>query len=320
MLILNSEQIKNSVSILDVLSSVEKAFLLQENGDFLMPDRMHVENKENVLLLMPAFAGNYFSTKLVSVFPENVKKGEPFIYGAVILNDGSTGKPLAMLDGSMLTGLRTGAVGGLGTAYTSPKEATRLGLIGAGFQGFHQVLFACTVRNITTVNVFDPFSKNIKKFISDLKKYLPHIVFNISNSSDDLVSVSEIIITATTSQTPVISNDPKLLKEKHFIGLGSFTPDMREFPDTLFSLTEKVIIDTDLASKESGDLKIPLANNLISESQLLRLGQLINGEKELDTSKTTFFKSVGMALFDLLTAETIYKKAKEKGLGTEVAF
>lgn len=320
MLILNSEQIKNSVSILDVLSAVEKAFLLQETGDYLMPDRMHVENRENVLLLMPAFAGNYFSTKLVSVFPENVKKGEPFIYGAVLLNDGSTGKPIAVLDGSMLTGLRTGAVGGLGIAYTSPKEASRLGLIGAGFQGFHQILFACTVRNITTVNIYDPFSKNIKMFISDLKKYLPHIVFTISNSSDELVSASEIIITATTSQMPVISSNPKLLEGKHFIGLGSFTPVMREFPDSLFSLTEKVIIDTDLAIKESGDLKIPLENKLIDENQFLRLGQLINGDKKLDTSKTTFFKSVGMALFDLMAAETIYKKAIDKGIGTEVDF
>jgi ornithine cyclodeaminase len=95
---------------------------------------------------------------------------------------------------------------------------------------------------------------------------------------------------------------------------------MREFPDSLFSLLDEVVIDTNLASKESGDLRIPLMNKLINKNQLYRLGQLISGEKEIDPKKTTLFKSVGMALFDLLAAETIYKKAKEKGLGTEVDF
>ena len=320
MLILNSKQLKNSVSILDVLESVEEAFLLQESGKYIMPDRMHVESEENVLLLMPAFAGNYFGTKLVSVFPENVKKGEPFIYGTVLLNDGETGKPLAMLDGSMLTGLRTGAVGGLGVAYTCPKTANTLGLIGAGYQGFHQVLAACTVRNIKRVTIFDPFNKNIETFINKLKKYLPHIDFNVAEDSGELVYQSEIIITTTTSQTPVIPDDTDLLRGKHFIGIGSFKPEMREFPDSLFSLLDEVVIDTDLAQKESGDIRIPLFKNLLKKDRIFRLGQVINGEKQIDTSSTTFFKSVGMALFDLLTAKTIYKRAKEKGLGIEVDF
>ena len=320
MLILNKKQIEDSVSILDVLEAVEKAFLLQESGDFLMPDRMHIEHNGNVLLLMPAFAGDHFATKLVSVFPENKKGNLPAIYGTVVLNDGKTGKPLAMMDGSTVTALRTGAVGGLGIAYTSGKDVSTLGLIGAGYQGFHQVLFAAVVRNITTVNFYDPYLKNADHFAGLLKKYLPHIKFNRKDDSAQVVSSSEVIITATTSTSPVVPNDKELLKGKHFIGIGSYKPAMREYPDALFHLTDKVAVDTPHALEESGDLAVPLEKGLLRKDQIITLGKLINSGETFDTSGTTFFKSVGMALFDLLAANTIYNKAKEKETGIEIEF
>jgi ornithine cyclodeaminase len=320
MLILNSSDIQSSVTILEVLEAVEKAFIFQEEGNYLMPDRMHIEQGKNVLLLMPAFAGEYFSTKLVSVFPDNIKVNRPIIYGTVVLNDSDNGKPLAVLEGSMLTALRTGAVGGLGVAYTSPKEAKSVGLIGAGIQGFHQLLFASTVRNISTIHIYDTFKKDLQEFAGKLSKYLPHAEIIIAKGAEEVVSNSEVIITATTSSTPVMPNDADLLRGKHFVGLGSFKPDMQEFPENLYKLTEKIIIDTDLAKIESGDIRVPLEKELIKEDEIFRLGQLINKEIEINDTETTFFKSVGMALFDLLTAEMIYKKAKEKGIGIEVDF
>ncbi len=135
-----------------------------------------------------------------------------------------------------------------------------------------------------------------------------------------MVANSEVVVTATTSTTPVIPDDKKLIKGKHFIGIGSYQPDMRDFPDALFELLNTVLIDTGHATGESGDVRIPLETGMITEDQIVRIGRVINKEAEIDTSRTTFFKSVGMALFDLLTAEMIYKKALEKGLGTEVAF
>ena len=320
MLILNSDQINEAVTILDVLEAVEKAFILQETQNYLMPDRMHVEFDKNVMLLMPALAGAYFGTKLVSFFPDNIMNNEPAIYGSVILNDAKNGKPLAMMNGSAITGLRTGAVGGLAAAYTTPKDLNTLGLIGAGYQGFQQVLFVCTVRNIQTVNIFDPFARNLEKFTQDLKVLLPHIQFRIVRSPEDLLASSELIVTATTSNDPVLPEDKNQLEGKHFIGLGSYKPEMKEYPDALFSLIDNVILDTDHAKNESGDVKKPLEKGLVTHNQLIRLGQVINKDIQVDTSKTTFFKSVGMALLDLLTAEKIYKKALEKGVGTKVEF
>ena len=320
MLILNREHIKKSISVLDAVKSIEDSFIAQESGNFEMPDRTHIAFGGNVLLIMPAFGGEFISTKLVSVFPDNNVKGIPSIFGSLFLSDAQTGKPLALLEGSMLTSLRTGAVGGLGVAYTTPKNATTLGLIGAGQQGFHQVLFAAFVRQITQVIVYDPYIKHIDKFTGELQNLLPHIRFVVAKNVEECIRNSEVIVTATTSEKPVVPDEPDLLRGKHFIGIGSYKPYMREFPDGLFSLIQEVVVDTPYAKKETGDLKLPLEQNLIEEDRIFTLGKLINTTNTIDTKRTTFFKSVGMALFDLFMAKTIYKNALMKDIGIKVDF
>ena len=80
------------------------------------------------------------------------------------------------------------------------------------------------------------------------------------------------------------------------------------------------MVDTDHAFRESGDIRIPLEKGLLNESGIIRLGEVINETKALNIHSTTFFKTVGMALFDLLTAEIVYKKAVEKNIGTTIDF
>jgi ornithine cyclodeaminase len=281
---------------------------------------MHVEYNENLLLLMPCFADKLFSTKLVSVFPGNKDLGKPVIYGSVVLNDGITGDPLALLNGSKLTALRTGAVGALGLAYTSPRNIHRLGLVGAGVQGFHQVLFCCAIREIKKVFIYDPYNKDLIQFIDELKTYLPDVEFLLSNDPEGLVSNSEAIITATTSLTPVLPDDSDLYQNKSIIGIGSFKPQMQELPDSLFPNLENVFVDTLHAKMESGDLSIRLDSGIINEDQINTLGKLINKQLKIDENQTTFFKSVGMALFDLMVAKRIYQNATKKGIGREVDF
>jgi ornithine cyclodeaminase len=157
-------------------------------------------------------------------------------------------------------------------------------------------------------------------FTGRLQDLLPHVNINVTKDITDCIGNSEVIITATTSETPVIPDDKNLLEGKHFIGMGSYKPAMREFPDSLFSLISEVIVDTPHAVMESGDLSIPLEKMLIDQSGIYTLGKLINHEHTVDTGNTTFFKSVGMALFDLFTAKTVYKNALENGIGTEVDF
>jgi len=134
MLILNQEDLLRAVSREEMVDCVEKAVLVYEEKDFNMPDRMCVEYGKNSLLLMPCFTEKSMGTKLVSLFPENEKKDLPVLFGVMVLNDGETGRPLAVLNGSALTALRTGAVGGAGIRHITSEKAKSLGIVGAGVQ------------------------------------------------------------------------------------------------------------------------------------------------------------------------------------------
>nr|NQU93042.1 ornithine cyclodeaminase family protein [Bacteroidota bacterium] len=318
MRVLNKSQILRAAVLKDLADAIVKAYQMYENGEAVVPTRMHADFDGNTLLLMPAYNKRYFATKLVSVYPDNPSKGHAAIYGSVILNNGETGEPLALLDGSTLTALRTGAVGGVGIRYTTPFETHSAGLVGAGFQGFYQLIFACMERPIKKVKVFDQNPENTQKLISKITSRLPCVKFSEATSVEELVSESEIIITATNSTRPVLPNNPELYPDKHFIAMGSFKPDMRELPDAVFTASDQLFIDTKDASHESGDVIDPLTKNLIFKESVIPFSKLVTGKVQLSYTSTTVFKSVGMALFDLVAAIMIYEKAVEKGLGVEV--
>ncbi len=317
MLVLNQQEIEDLLSPQEVLIAIKKAFSIFHAGSFHMPNRMHAYQKDNTLLLMPCFTENYFGTKLVSVNPNNTAAGKPSIYGTMILNDGKSGEPLALMNGASLTAIRTGAVGAIGVEYISPSNSSYLGIIGTGIQGFTQAIFASSVRPINKITVFDLEREKLKTFIAKLKGKLPDIHIYPAKNTEELVRKSDIVICTTSSKTPVLPNDPELLKGKAFIGIGSYKPDMREFPDELFSLLKNVWVDTPFAVKESGDLAIPLAVNILDENLIQPISNLIVTNK-LDQSETTFFKSVGMALFDVIIAEYMYNKAVNNNIGTQI--
>jgi len=320
MLILNEQDISQAVALKQVIAAVESALLLYEKGDFHMPQRMHVDYRDNTLLLMPCFAPDVFAVKLVSLFPGNPEKGLPVLMGTVILNDGETGNPLALMNGAKLTALRTGAVGGVGVRRLTPRNITGLGIVGAGVQGLHQVMFACAERDIKDIFVYDKISDNQDEFICKLANLIPDVKVHWAETVEELLSETQLIITATNSSEPVLPDDEKLLAGKYFIGIGSYKPNMREFPDALFKLVDRVVVDTDHAKAEAGDLITPLKKGLITENQIVSMGSLLAADIPTvpEEGETVLYKSVGMALFDLLVANLVYRKAQKKGLGQEI--
>jgi len=320
MLCLNETEISQAAELEDITAAVEAALILYEKKEFKMPMRMHADYRGNTLLLMPCFTKERFSTKLVSLFPENVGKNLPVLMGTVILNDGKTGEPLALLNGAKLTALRTGAVGGVGVRYLTSPDVQSLGIVGAGVQGLHQALFACRERPISRVFVYDQLPEKAYSLIQKLANLLPGVTIYQANSGEELLKECELIITATNATEPVFPDNRELLRGKHFIGIGSYKPDMREFPESLFKLLDEIFVDTEHAAEESGDLIDPLKYNWLKREQVLTLGKLIMGKKKIKpaSGKTILFKSVGMALFDLMAADLIYQKALQKDLGTRI--
>ena len=319
MLVISAADIKESVPRKEIIKATETALVIYAQDRVNMPDRSHVSNRDSTLLLMPCFTDDYFSTKLVSVFPKNSEKGLEVIQGCVVLNDGTTGEPLAIIEAASLTAHRTGALGGVAAKYLSHNRASTLGVIGTGVQGFHQCLYISEVRNVSEIFLYNKSSEKVKPFVSQLRSELPEVKIHICDGSEEVVLRSEIIVTATSSSSPVIPNDPDLYLDKTIIAVGSYTPQMREIPQAVLEQVIKIYVDTQFAQEESGDLAIPLSHGTISESNIVPLGQLILHPQELQ-GNTQYFKSVGMAVLDLCSAIQIYEKAIETGFGTKVEF
>lgn len=316
MIVLNKEDIESLVVFDELMDKIEEAYSLFHKNEYFMPPRPTVEYKNKTLLYMPCFTHNIFGTKILTVFPENRNIGKPAIDGLMLLNDYETGKPLVIMDGKAITSFRTGAVGGVGIRHLSKLNASSVGIIGAGVQGHYQALYACATRKIKNVFVYDAFNTDLTHFIGNLKKELNDTSITIMSCKDvvELLSKSDIVITTTTANTPVLPNDESLLKGKCFVGIGSYKPTMREFPDAIFSLIDRVYIDLPFACEESGDLSIPIESGILDEKKVKTFSSFL-AEKSKEEGDTTFFKSVGMALFDLIISEAIYYKAKEKNIG-----
>ena len=315
MLFIKSNTIEEAISLRKWVDTMEEAINISITNDYFMPPRPHYDYKGNTLLLMPGFISEYFATKLVSVFPENQLHSLPVIYGTVLLNDGKTGKPLALLEGTKLTAMRTGAVGGLAIRYLSPKKAKSIGIIGAGVQGLHQAIYACNERQIENVYVFDTSLVQIETFKNALEEYHPHVHIKSAKDVSDLLNNSEIIITTTSSQVPVIPDNFTDFENKTFLGIGSYKHDMQELPDKLFKNSDHIYVDTLHAKNETGDIINPIKKGLINEDQIISIAEIISGKVKVDFNKPRIFKSVGMALFDLFASKTIYETSLKNNLG-----
>ena len=315
MLYLSAEDIKKVINYEELIEVVENAMHVYETGDFVMPDRITVNRGSETYLYMPCFTDNVKGTKVLTLYGENAKRGVPTLQGIMLVNDVETGKIECIMEGATLTAYRTGAVGAAGIKHTTPTDVESIGIIGTGVQGFYQSLYACSIRNIKTINIFNKTPEKTTKFKSDLEAAIPNVKVNICNDTTELVKNSDIIITTTTSETPVIPDDKELLRGKHFVGIGSYKPTMQEFPQSLFEILDDMYIDVDFAKEETGDLVNPLREGWIKEEQVHTLGTAIE-KGNIKTDTTTLYKSVGMALFDTSVASYILKKAKEKAVGT----
>lgn len=305
---IDSKTISEASTVGEWINMMEKALLESLTDEVLIPQRMHIDHEKDTFLLMPCITSEYWMTKLVSFCPDNSHLGLPSIYGTVILNSSSTGEPLAVMDGSKLTALRTAAVSAVGIKYLAPKNASSLGVVGTGYQAIEQARFACSVREIETINIFDLSANSVRNFMERFELYFPGIRVNVSGNAEKVCADSEIIITATNSTDPVFPDRKDLFEGKTFIGIGSYKPDCREYPDTFFRNLDQIFIDTIHGLKESGDLIYPLKNGVISKDFIYSIGSLVKGNISVSDAPSRFFKTVGNAIFDLYGAKLVYEK------------
>ncbi|MCF6139418.1 ornithine cyclodeaminase family protein [Pseudalkalibacillus berkeleyi] len=302
---IDEDEMRRRVSSGTIIEALEQFFKNKPNVK--VQDRIHIDDAGNTVLIMPAFDPDYYAIKLAGVAPDNRQKNKPTIHATVILHDRKTLEPLAYIDGSAITAIRTGAIGGLSMKHLAKESAESIGIIGTGIQGWSHLEAAIAVREIKQVYIYNRSSQKLKTFKDKVQNTYPHLKVVASNI-DELVTNSDIIVTTTTSNTPVLPDKgPEFWKGKHIVAVGSFRPDMQELPDALLQNTFPVYVDTHTAQKESGDM-LRVKELQGEDATFVDLSSLMDREVSR-TQPHTLFKSVGMAIFDLITAKAIYEQS-----------
>lgn len=299
-----------------LVDAIELALRDFAQGKVTVPARQHLESGDKTLLCMPVIGATAFGVKLVSVVPGNASLGLPVTNGLMMLSEGESGLPVAVLNAAALTALRTGAVGALGLKCIAPADVDRVGIIGTGVQGTWQAIFACAVRPISTVRFVARSEESAQRFINTVAPRVPSVKLVRCADADELLRECPVVIAATTSTKPVLPDDRALLEGKHFISIGSFRAAMQELPNAVYALARCAVVDSDAARHEVGDLINPLAAGMLREDRIYHLAQLITGVRRVDVRRTTVFKSVGMALYDLYVASAFVAEAQRAGRGT----
>lgn len=326
--ILSGDDVRRAVTMAEAMQAVREAYVQLSAGQAVVPLRtpVPVEGREAVTLFMPAYlpASDALAAKIVSVYPGNLERGLPLIHAVVIVVDAETGRPVALMDGTYLTALRTGAASGVATELLARPDARVAAVFGAGAQARTQLLAVCTARSIEKVWIYDAVPEAALAYVEEMKQYGQPVPTNITvaGSPAEAASNASVICTATTSATPVF-DDGDLKPGTHINGVGSYTPQMQEIPSETVARA-KVVVDSRSASLvEAGDLIIPLKEGLISEADIHgEIGQVaagvIPGRESAD--EVTFFKSVGVAVQDVAVAGLVLRRAAEQNLGIEVDF
>jgi ornithine cyclodeaminase len=303
---------------------MRKAFGLLAAGQADAPLRTAIDipKHDAVTLVMPAYlhVGNRLGAKIVSVFPNNPILELPIIHAVVILINAATGQPEALVEGTALTAIRTGAASGLATDLLARPDASTLALIGSGVQAHTQLEAVCCVRKIERAWVYSPNRAHAEAFAAEMagRDSVPATI-EVAASAREAAAQADIICAATTSTTPVIG-PADIRPGAHINGVGSFTPDMREIDPELVKRTRVIVDQRQAALAEAGEVIACVGDGSLKESDLIELGEVVNGAQPGRTSaeQITFFKSVGLAAQDVTAAQQALTTALQKKLGSTV--
>lgn len=307
MIHLDYDEVHALITMNEVIETIEKYYLDDRDADVLIPERLFIHDHDNTALLKPSFYKNYYGVKLIGIAPGNVKIKEPTLRGIFLLNDRRTMKPLGLFDARSITALRTGAISGLSMKYLAKKEASRVGVIGTGDQGWSHLQAACAVRPIKEVFVHNRSPERMESFIERAKRHFSGVTIK-PLPVRELVDQADIIILTTTSDDPVMPDDEDLdLKGKHIAAAGAFKPHMQEIPDAVIRNAARIFVDTHAAFQESGDM-LKAKQFGKTEDKVPTLKDLVRAGGSHREDEYTIFKSVGKSIYDILTAQLIYEK------------
>ena len=293
---LNEEQVRQHLRMADLIPAMEKALIHFSAGRVTQPVRsvIKVNPPGGFLGLMPALTPDGLGLKAVTFYPSNAERGIPTHMATIFLVNPETGTPLAIMDGRLITEMRTAAVSAAATKLLAPPDSKILAVLGSGVQARSHVEALRLVRNFDTIRIWSPTKEHAAQFAKEIGAR--------SMSAEEAVRGADVVVTATNSKTPVLKGS-WLKPGCHVNAVGACRPDWREMDDD--AMANVVFVDSrEGAMKESGDI-------ILSGAKIYaELGEALAGKTPSRASETTIFKSLGMAVEDIAAALLVYRSAK----------
>jgi ornithine cyclodeaminase/alanine dehydrogenase-like protein (mu-crystallin family) len=292
-LFLNEEQVRQHLRMSDLIPTMEKALIDFSAGKVTQPVRsvIKVDPPGGFLGLMPAFTPDGLGLKAVTFYPSNAERGIPTHMATIFLVDPRTGTPLAIMDGRLITEMRTAAVSAAATKLLATPQSKILSILGSGVQARSHVDALRLVRRFEEIRVWSPTKEHAKQFAKEIG--------GRAVSAEEAVRGADIVVTVTSSKTPVLKGS-WLKPGCHVNAIGACRPDWRELDDD--AMKNVIFVDSrEGAMKESGDV-------ILSGAKIhAELGEALADKVPTRANETTVFKSLGMAVEDIAAAMLVYR-------------
>jgi ornithine cyclodeaminase len=317
-LILSHDDVESLLTMPECIGVMEEALTALARGEFHLPLRSIVrpEGASGFLGLMPTYRGGEkaaFGLKEICLFPGNPARGLDTHLGAVLLHSGETGELLAVMNASAITAIRTAAVSAVATKLLAREDAHTLAILGAGVQAHSHLAAIPCVRDIREVRVY---SRTPAKIAA-----LGNVV--VAGSAEEAVRGADIIVTATSSREPVLRRE-WVADGAHINAVGSSVASARELDSATVAASSLFVDRRESTVNESGDYLMALRDGAIPGPEHIRaeLGELLTGQANGRTSaaEITLFKSLGIAIEDLASAQFLFVKARATNRGQWVEF
>lgn len=279
--------------------AVEAAFADHGKGLVQMPPKVYITLPDGDFRTMPAYLPSLSiaGVKIVNVHPNNPLKGLPTVMALTIILDIPTGQPIAIINATRLTDMRTGAAGAIACKYLSPKKEVILGVIGTGRQAEAQVKAIRQELTITEIKIWSRSSEHIRHFADRFMEFPCHAM-SIENVCD-----CNVLVTTTPSRVPIVMSE-WIHEGTHINAIGADAPGKEELAPALLKRS-RVFVDDPIQAIHSGEINVPISHGLFSQSEISgTLGEIVIGRKKRESSdEITIFDSTGLAIQDLAIAK-----------------
>ena len=296
MIILDEEQVRKNLRMADLIPAMEKALIEFSAGKVIQPVRqvIPVDPPGGFYGIMPALTPEGLGQKIVTFYPPNAAKGIPTHMALIVLNDPETGAPLAVMDGRLITEMRTAAVSAAATKMLAPKNSKTLAILGSGVQARSHFEALRLVQQFEEIRVWSPNTGHADELAKEIGA--------TSTSAEKAVRGADVVVAVTSSKTPVLRG-AWLKPGCHVNAVGACRHDWRELDDDAMRNSVVFVDSREAALKESGDV-------ILSGARIhAELGEAFSGKVPARAEETTIFKSLGMAVEDIASAMLVYRAA-----------